>query len=325
MNNEIESQLEKVSVTEPTETEKGIMWRKIEKTVTAPESRTYWEKITSDFSLFRLNAKVAFSLIVTILFCSTGVAFAYADTAKPGDALFPMSVFKEKVVIALAPTKDQDTLRLQYAQKRIEQGTEFFKTFNAESLTSTSTRMLADAISTSTTGTKIENYKNGKATSSPAVVNDAVNRLSATIAYLQSLKADFVSSGKVAAATNIQTAIDKILAQVSLASTNSATITAKVREHKNQFNVVVETQNLGTTTTTNLKLNTKKDTQKITVTEKNTIATPTKPKSTTTPPQRIRVKTKNDDNKEFRNSTTSTTTKPIINTNHRETERENDD
>jgi hypothetical protein len=264
--NEIEKKLNKVSVKPLSEEEKGVLWRKIERGIIAPEKSPYWQNISRGFSMFRLRASIAFAVIVAILFGGTGVAFA-CESAKPGDFLFPVAVLKEKIVISLTPTQNQNEVRLKYAEKRIEQGNDILNTLRTGIITSTSTRVLADTIAISMPTTTPPAYHQ-KVTSSPAVVKNAVDRLSATIAYLQGVKADLLVGGNTVAAASIQTAIDKILEQVSLAANQNATVVAKIQEHKNQFNVVVSANNASTTTTVKLALNTKKDTQKITITEK---------------------------------------------------------
>ncbi|MCK9352370.1 MAG: fibronectin type III domain-containing protein [Candidatus Paceibacterota bacterium] len=271
-NNDIESRLNNVSVKPLSEQEKGVLWRKIEKGIATPEKVYFWQKIADSFSSFRLQTSVAVALMVAVLFSGTSVAFAYADSAQPGDALFPLSVLKEKIVISLAPTKNQGEMRLKYAQKRIEQGNTILAGLSTNVVTSTSTRALAATIATGTV--PATPVYHGGSTSSPAVVGDAVNRLSATIAYLQAIKTDLTNSGNTSGAQSIQTAIDKMLAQVSSAANQNPVIVAKVQEHKNQFNITVSTTIASTTTTTKLALNTKKDTQRVTITEKeNTLVT----------------------------------------------------
>ena len=263
--NDIEEKLNKISVTPLSEEEKGILWSKIEKGIVEPVKSPFWTSITSPFSALRLQTSVATALMVAVLFGTTSVTFAYADSAKPGDLLFPVSVLKEKIVISLTPTQNQNEVRLKYAEKRIEQGNEFLTALNTNVTTSASTQALGDKIATSSVSTPTY-YK--KATSSPAVVGDAVGHLSATIAYLQGVKADMIAGGNTSGAQTIQTAIDRILEQVTLAANQNAVVIAKVQEHKNQFNVTVSVKNASTTDTVKLEVNTKKDTQKVTITEK---------------------------------------------------------
>jgi len=263
---DVESRLNNVKIKPLSSEEKGILWSKIEKGMAAPQKSPFFQRIASPFSALHFQKSFAFTMIALLLFSTSGVAFAYADSAKPGDVLFPLGVAKEKIVIFLSPTNTQNELRLKYAEKRIEQGNEFLTALNTKLITSTTTRTLADTIATGTPTTASSYHNN--ATTSPAVVSDAVNRLSATIAYLQGVKADLEKNGNLAASQTIQNAIDKILEQVTVAANQNAIVIAKVQEHKNQFNVVVSTKNASTTTTTNLALNTKKDTQKITITEK---------------------------------------------------------
>ena len=263
--NELEEKLNNISVKPLSEEEKGVMWSKIEKGINQPVKSPFWSAIASPFSALRLQTSVAVALMVAVLFGTTSITFAYADNSKPGDFLFPISALKEKIVISLTPTQNQNEVRLRYAEKRIEQGNEFLTALNANVTTSASTQALGDKIASSSVSTPTY-YK--KATSSPAVVGDAVSHLSATIAYLQGVKADMIAGGNTSGAQTIQTAIDRILEQVTLAANQNAVVIAKVQEHKNQFNVTISVKNASTTDTVKLAINTKKDTQKITITEK---------------------------------------------------------
>jgi len=267
--NDIESRLSQVSVKPLSVEEKGIMWSKIEKGIAAPVRSPFWQSIKSPFAQFRLQTSVAVALMVAVLFGGSSVAFAYADSARPGDMLFPLALVKEKIVISLTPTKEQGQVRLKYAEKRIEQGNEFLTALNTTVVTSTSTKTLGGNIASSSTSSGTTYTYHGTASSSPALVGNAVNRLSATVAYLQGVKADLIASGNTASAETIQNAIDKILGQVSNAANQNPVVIAKVQEHKNQFNVTVSTVNASTTTTTKVAINTKKDTQKVTITEKD--------------------------------------------------------
>jgi len=268
-NEEIESRLNNVSVKPLSGEEKGIMWSKIEKGIAAPIRSPFWQSIRSPFAQLRLQTSVTVALMVAVLFSGTSVAFAYADSAKPGDMLFPLALVKEKIVISLTPTNQQGAVRLKYAEKRIEQGNEFLTALNTTVITSTSTKALGGNIASSSTSSGTTYSYQGTASSSPALVGNAVNRLSATVAYLQGVKADLLASGNTASAETIQNAIDKILGQVSNAANQNPIVIAKVQEHKNQFNVTVSTTNASTTTTTRVAINTKKDTQKVTITEKD--------------------------------------------------------
>jgi hypothetical protein len=308
---DIESKLETVKIKPLSAEEKIVLWSNIEKGMIEPQKSPFFQKIVSPFASFHFQKSLAFSLITAVIFGTSGVAFAYADSAKPGDVLFPLSVVKEKIIISLTPTKNQNEVRLKYAEKRIEQGNEFLATINAKVVTSTTTRDLADEIATGTM--PIVYSKHQKATTSPAIVSDAVSRLSATIAYLQGVKADLVQNGNTSAAQTIQNAIDKILEQITVAANQNTIVIAKIKEHKNQFNVVVSTKNASTTMTTNIAINTKKDTQKVTITEKENKSI-----------ENNRNKKEGDDDKETDNDKKDKDSRKNGNNNEDKDENEND-
>lgn len=64
--------------------------------------------------------------LAVILFATTGVTFAIANTAKPGDLLFPLDVFQEKMILSL-PLSYERKAKLQsgFVSERIKELNQF--------------------------------------------------------------------------------------------------------------------------------------------------------------------------------------------------------
>lgn len=243
MKYDVESKLNTVSTQidtlAMTEAEKHMVWRKIEAGMAA---RTFFLKNAGT----RVRAGAV--LFLTVLFAGSSVAFAYADTAQPGDILFPLGVAREKVEIFLAPASQKNNLRVKFAEKRIEDGQVFLSLMVKANGTYASTTAFAAASSTSTGSTGNTGTTTASTTTSRGATEDAVRHFNATIAYLSEVKADLLAHGDDAAAAAIQGAIDAMTAQAHEAPTKHSSVTVKAKDNPNKFKLDVRVSD-GTTTT----------------------------------------------------------------------------
>lgn len=242
MNYDIESRLNTVKTTPMTETEKNMLWHKIELKIN--------EGTTFGTLRFRLRAAVA--LVLAVLFAGSSVAFAYADTAKPGDVLFPLGVAREKVEIFLAPQSKKNELRVKFAEKRIEDGQVFLSllvnakgtlatTFAGSAATTTSGGTSATTTATTIPPTTIAT------TTSNGATDDATRHFNATIAYLQGVRAELLKNGDGVAANALERAIDAMVAQAHDVPTDRSSVLVKIKDNANKFKMDIRIAN-GTTT-----------------------------------------------------------------------------
>lgn len=220
-----------------TEAEKNTMWQKIEMGMN--------KKAFHFFGFIRTRVRAGLAFVLVILFAGSSVAFAYADTAKPGDALFPLGVAREKVEIFLAPASQKNDLRVKFAEKRIEDGQVFLtllvkaKGTYAVSYASTTATTTSTTTATSTAATTTTNN---------TVTEDATRRFNTTIAYLEGVKAELQSNGDTLAAGALQNAIDAMLAQAHQTPTNDSSVLLKIKDNANKFKMDVRIANSTTTT-----------------------------------------------------------------------------
>lgn len=237
MKYDIESKLNTVKVKPMTESEKNTMWRKIELGMNT--------KAVSFFGSVRTRMRASIAFTLAVLIAGSSVAFAYADSAQPGDALFPLGVAREKVEIFLAPESKKNDLRVKFAEKRIEDGQVFLtllvkaKGTYAVSYASTTATTTTSTVTTATTTAT---------TTANTATEDATRRFNATIAYLEGVKAELIKSGDTLAAGALQDAIDAMIAQAQATPTNNSSVLVKIKDNANKFKMDVRIANSTTTT-----------------------------------------------------------------------------
>jgi hypothetical protein len=246
MKYDIESKLNAMKTKPMTEAEKNTMWQKIE--FKFKKETSFAESIN-----VRLRAGVAF--VLAVLFAGSGVAFAYADTAKPGDALFPLGVAREKVEIFLAPEANKNELRVKFAEKRIKDGQVFLNLLVRAKGTFAVSTSFASSAATSTastgnaaTSTATTTVSTATTTKTAATEEDAARRFKATIAYLEGVKAEMLKNGGAAAGAALQNAIDAMVAQARSIPSNDSSVLVKIKDNANKFKMDIRIANGATTT-----------------------------------------------------------------------------
>ncbi|KKK71259.1 hypothetical protein LCGC14_2915710, partial [marine sediment metagenome] len=75
----------------------------------------------SIFNMFSQSRLALASLLVLILIGSSIVTVVAADSAKPGDILFPIDIAVEKIQLVFSSNKKKDELRIKFAKERVSE------------------------------------------------------------------------------------------------------------------------------------------------------------------------------------------------------------
>ena len=119
MSSNIEKKLKETVKANPlTKTEKNVLWAKIEGQINKKEQSVHKFSIFNMFSQSRLALA---SLLVLILIGSSIVTVVAADSAKPGDILFPIDIAVEKIQLVFSSNKKKDELRIKFAKERVSE------------------------------------------------------------------------------------------------------------------------------------------------------------------------------------------------------------
>lgn len=118
---DIEKKLEQLGVKSITENEKNVLWSKIQSGFYAERARgAIASSVVRHRSflpkIFNFRVAMASLLIGSFLTGSTIVA---ADSAKPGDLLFPVDIAVENVRIVFAANGKKDELKIKFAGERL--------------------------------------------------------------------------------------------------------------------------------------------------------------------------------------------------------------
>lgn len=105
-----------------------------------------WSDIQSQLNASRVDQKaqnttwehirpraIAVALISALLFGAGSMTVVYADTAKPGDALFPIDRATEKVALFFAQGEEKANLKVRHAEERFAEMTELFTEVQTDS------------------------------------------------------------------------------------------------------------------------------------------------------------------------------------------------
>lgn len=215
------------------------MWQKIEMGMN--------KKAFHLFGFIRTRVRAGLAFVLITLFAGSSVAFAYADTAQPGDILFPLGVAREKVEIFLAPSAKKNDLRVKFAEKRIEDGQVFLSLLVKAKGTYAVSYASSTATSTLSIGGTATNTATTTANNTTA---DAARHFDATIAYLQGLQAELLKNSDTQASLALQSAIDAMIAQAHQASPTSGgdSVLVKIKDNVNKFKMDVRIADGATTT-----------------------------------------------------------------------------
>lgn len=151
---DLEAKLKNMSPKPLTPEEKTKAWSFIRQRIALERQKEFSGYRFPLFDIFARRKAVAFAAVVILLGSSLATAAA-ADSAKPGDFLFPLDLASERIRITLASDTKKDELRLKFAQERVNEAKIAVSIFvRAEgSGTATSSPPANPATSTPNTGT----------------------------------------------------------------------------------------------------------------------------------------------------------------------------
>ncbi len=119
MSSNIEKKLKETVKTNPlTKTKKNVLRAKIESKIKKKKQSINKFTIFNNYSQSRLALA---SLLVLILIGSSIVTVVAADSAKPGDILFPIDIAVEKIQLVFSSNKKKDELRIKFAKERVSE------------------------------------------------------------------------------------------------------------------------------------------------------------------------------------------------------------
>jgi len=173
----MEEKLKEMKPEPLTQGEKNIMWSKIERHINA--KKTSKKSIPSPFfaSFQSFTYKIVIIPIILVLIMGGGT-LAAADSAKPGDLLFPIDLTVENVRLVFADNKNKAVLKLKFAEERFDEAKEILKIIEQNNEV---TLHLALNNATSTTG------NNRSATSTNATSTSRTNA-SSTNSQIQTVE-----------------------------------------------------------------------------------------------------------------------------------------
>jgi len=108
----IEKYLKNMKPKPLTKKEQNMLWSKIEKDI-----RPRWG---GSFSIFRQRFALATFLTLAII-ATSGATVLAADSAKPGDLLFPIDIAVEKVQLVISFGEKKNELKIKFSEERVEE------------------------------------------------------------------------------------------------------------------------------------------------------------------------------------------------------------
>jgi len=218
---DVEKKLEHMRPKPITENEKNVLWSKIRNGFYGESARGAVASVGRPSFLSKtLNFRVALASVLVFSFLS-GSTIVAADSAKPGDLLFPIDIAVENVRIVLAANGKKDELKIKFAGERLGEakiilailmngngGT--YTTATSSAATSTSTTQ-GTSNATSGTSTATTTPWNGFIASS-SVKEKVRGNLAVVLLHLEQTKLDLANSGNRAGVL----AIENIIAELDL-------------------------------------------------------------------------------------------------------------
>jgi len=292
MKSKFETTLENMKPKKLTEKEKKILWSRVEGHI-QPKVRTATTKGTTHtqipfwqvFSTFNYSRYVLVPvLIFAFLAGSISTTAVFADNSQPGDFLFPFDIAAEKILLTITFGDTEDSLRLRFAEERIDEVKAILSLassveINSGSASGTSTdNGVVDTTPTEETendesdnnanGATSTNDTNGSSTNANDVdlvdlIDTTKNALIFALAQLEEAKTLFASQGNASGVAAVNSFIAELaglaenhitqLDRVSVTISNNGNDTAKIqvrassKELKTKFRFTKETDGNGNT------------------------------------------------------------------------------
>jgi len=166
MNKNIKDKLENMKSIKLTESEKDILWSKVEGGIRARQ--VHGKKSAT---MFGMSTRLVAALVLSAFVLTSGSAFTVsaANAANPGDRLFPVDEAIERIELFFTRQEEKTERRLEHAVERLEEARYIIALADTDSATST------DDTSTSTDTT----YKSKRIKRAEHVLDVALERLEA--------------------------------------------------------------------------------------------------------------------------------------------------
>ena len=206
MNKDIEKKLNSIKVNELTAQESDQVWRSIAKRLEMPQQGFSY--------ILLLKPKFMIGIIMAILLVvGGGLTVQAADSAKPGDFLFPLDQAVEKVQLTIAGKEKKQELKLKFAEERVEELSEIIAEVREDDDRSGSNGSSSGDTATSTPVASSTPVSTSTSTTTPAVgrSDDRLEKaLSFAIEYLSQVKAELQNSSDAEAALKLNELMDRL-------------------------------------------------------------------------------------------------------------------
>ncbi|MBI1956843.1 MAG: fibronectin type III domain-containing protein [Candidatus Niyogibacteria bacterium] len=217
--------------------EKERLWSRIEPALTPRRAASSWKFL---FGVPYYQAALA-ALLIFLL--GGGAAFAAADSAGPGDMLYPLDIASEKIRIVFSSTQKKDELKVKFAEERLEEAQKIVSTVLIrvkQTHTASSTVAASSTPASASTSTPPAASGNGTSTLSSAdskKLEKAEAALAETLARLTVTKAELEAKGNSVAAVALGNIIARLnqLTDERLAQFDAVKI--KVRDSGNGMKI----------------------------------------------------------------------------------------
>lgn len=220
---DLEAKLKNMSPKPLTPGEKTRAWSFIRQRIALERQKEFSGYRFPLFYIFARRRAMAFAAVVILLGSSLATAAA-ADSANPGDFLFPLDLASERIRIILASDTKKDELRLKFAQERVDEAKIAVSIFvRAESSgTATSSIPASPATSTPSAGTSTPG---ANINLNVRGIQQAKEALEVALERLGLTRAELEAKGNVSAVR----AIDSLIAELTELAENHIAILEKFR------------------------------------------------------------------------------------------------
>lgn len=179
---DIEKQLKNIKPESLTKEESNMLWSKIESKISEKKQIVPLLNRFPILNMFKQRLVIA-ALLILILVGGSFATVAAADNAKPGDILFLVDLVVEKVQIVFSNGEKKNTLKIKFAEERLDEAEDTLTTFseNEEDTDNTQTET-----TTVTTLTVVQ---------SPDNIEKINNALTVALEHLEKTKKEFEEEG----------------------------------------------------------------------------------------------------------------------------------
>ena len=238
-----EEKLEQLGLRPITEIEKNLLWSKITRRFYAEHAR---EAVTSagrrPLLSKVLNFRTALASLLVVSFL-TGSTIVAADSAKPGDLLFPVDIAIENVRIIIAVNEKKDELRIKFAGERLGEAKIILAILTSESVGTHTTATSSAATSThASQGTN----STSTATTTPWSGKEKVRgNLAVALLHLEQTKLDLANRGNQAGVLAIENIINELTKLAETHIGDFKKIKAEIKSDGRKVRVEVEAKGEG--------------------------------------------------------------------------------